>query len=301
MSSSTTITFLSGEILPKTRATVDYSINYCFLPTKFVDTPEQESKTKFGRVLIGISYTLMSIWNLKEEDLTKVLFEYAKRYIIKKAGEKALGGDSNLDLTTNNTPKKCPYSPQRIKVGFNNPMIVDVPEENPMSSADPGSLPSQIIDLRDSINAIFGERYKGRLLSLPQERHLVELFKNCSDHEKFAYRVASLGGLATSINVKDLEKYSQNEHKPLNILGTFFRSNFPSESNKINRIMNLLTNLNRLRRMYPIHTDRAGGVLEAHSALGIDYPVRNHSEAGYLLLKHYRECLENILFLLKNG
>jgi len=168
-----------------------------------------------------------------------------------------------------------------------------------MSSAEPSALPSQIIDLRDSINAIFGERFKGRLLALPQERHLVELFKQCKDHETFAYRVASMGGLATAMNVKDLKKYTQAGDKPLNILGAFLRANFPED--RINPIMDLLQNFNRLRRMYPVHTDRADGVLEAHRALGLDYPVSDHSEAGYLLLKLYRDCLERIISLLKDG
>ena len=301
MSTSTTITFLKDKFLPTTRTSVDYLIHYCFVPTEFVDTPEQELKTQSGSVLVGISYPLLSVWHLEEEDLKKVLFEYAKRHTIEKAEEKALGGDSNLDLTTYNFPQVCPYNPQRIKIGFNHPLIVDVPEENPMSSAEPSALPSQIIDLRDSINAIFGERFKGRLLALPQERHLVELFKQCKDHETFAYRVASMGGLAAAINVKDLKKYTQDEHnKPLNILGAFLRANnFPED--RVNPIMDLLQNFNRLRRMYPVHTDRADGVLEAHRALGLDYPVSDHSEAGYLLLKFYRDCLERILSLLKDG
>jgi hypothetical protein len=130
MSTSTTITFLRVESLPSTRATVDYLIHYCFVPTKFV-TAEQESKTKNGSVLVSISYALLSNWSLGEEDLKKVLFEYAKRHIIEKAEEKALGRNSNLDLTTYNSPHECPYNPQRIEIELHSSIIVDAPEENP--------------------------------------------------------------------------------------------------------------------------------------------------------------------------
>lgn len=294
-----TITFIQDEKLQTTRAAVEYLFYYIFLPTEFIGTPEQESKTQNGSVLVSISYTLLSIWELEGENLRKVLFEYAKRHIIKKAEENALGGDSNLDLTSNVYPRECPYNPQRIVIEFNHPINIAVPEENPMSSAENSALPSQIIDLRDNINAIFGEKFKGRLLTLPQERHLVELFKQCKDHESFAYRVASIGGLATAINVKDLKQYTTDGNNPLNVLGAFLRANFHED--QVNPIMDILQKFNWLRRMYPIHSDRAPGVIEAHKELGIEYPVSDYSKAWNSLLNRYRDCLECIISLLKES
>ena len=106
-------------------------------------------------------------------------------------------------------------------------------------------------------------------MPLPQERHLVELFKTCEGNEEFAYRVASLGGLSTSIDPKAIktmlkksksetkepnEKISkhQGELKSLDLLGEFFRDRYSID--KTNEVMDVFQNFNKLRRMYPIHT-----------------------------------------------
>lgn len=295
--STFTITFLKDEFLPVTRHGRDYQIYYSFVLTKYVDEPEQEYYTKHGRIHIGISSTLIKVWDCQGEDVRKILFEHAKRYVKQKAEEKTLGVDSGIELTTYNSPSICPYNPARIKLLFNTSFEIEVPEENPMTAAEPSALPSQIIDLRDSINALFGEKHKGRLLSLPQERHLVELFKQCKDHETFAYRVASLGGLATAFYVEDFKNQVPNESGTLGIVGAFLRKHY-AES-QVNPIMESLAKFNQLRRMYPIHSDRTDGVLNAHRFFGLEYPVRDHTKAGLTLLEHYRVCLEHVLALLK--
>ena len=222
-------------------------------------------------------------------------FEYAKRHINARAVEKTLGGKSEIQLTTYSAPNQCPFDPDLINIDLKNPMQVNIPSENPIAKSEPASLASQIIDLRDSINAIFGEVAGGCILALPQERHLVELFKDCNDHEAFAYRVASIGGLATAINSSDLKKYVKfelQEPKPLDVLGAFLRNNHFSED-KVNTIMDTLKNFNNLRRMYPVHTDRADGVLSAHRFFKLEYPVKDHA----LLLELF--CLQHIETLLR--
>jgi hypothetical protein len=298
MMSSYTVTFIRDEFLPATRMAVDYQIYYSYVPTEFVNQPEQEFHTKYAGLHIGITSTLIRVWGINDRgDERKILFEHAKRYLKQKAEEKTLGVDSGIELTTYNSPEVCPFNPERIKLLFDTPFELEVPEENAMTITEPSAIPSQIIDLRDSINALFGEKHKGRLLSLPQERHLVELFKQCKDHESFAYRVASLGGLATAFNVDYLRKHVLNEKQTLGILGTFLREHYSDA--QVNPIMDTLSNFNRLRRMYPIHSDRTDGVLEAHRFFGLDYPVRDHGKAGQVLLEGYRDCLGQILALFK--
>lgn len=296
--SSYTITFLKDEFLPVTRMGLDYQIYYNYVLTKYVDEPEQEHQTKQAGLHIGISSSLIAIWGYNGEDLRKILYEHAKRYLRQKAEEKTIGVDSGIELTTYNSPNTCPFNPARINLLFNTPFEIEVPEENPMTAAEPSALASQIIDLRDGINALYGEKHKGRLLSLPQERHLVELFKQCKDHETFAYRVASLGGLATAFDVAGMKKHVPDEKKPLDTVGAFFRKHY--SASEVNPIMDSLANFNRLRRMYPIHSDRTDGVLDAHKFFSLEYPVRDHAKAGLTLLEHYRDCLERILALLKD-
>jgi len=314
VSEAITVTFTRDEWLPVIRDGRDYLLHYTYVPSQLIGAPEEAAETKGGRVLVGISRTLMSIWRIEGEELRKILFEYGKRHVRAKAAEGSLGGQSELQLTTANAPNRRPYDPNRIALQFGAPIQFPFPKENPIAAAEVASLPSQIIDLRDSINAIFGEKFGGRLLALPQERHIVELFKECRDHEDFAYRVASIGGLATAISPADLKRHipkdpraetktrnaakeKPSEQKPLDLLGAFLRANIPTK--KVDPIMDALKNFNNLRRMYPVHTDRAEGVLPAHRFFGLDYPVRDHTAAGRRLLEAYRDILDKMLGLLK--
>ncbi len=300
MSSSVTVTFTQDQWLPVTRDGLDYQVHYSYVSSDLVREPEDETETKSGTVLVGISRTLSSVWNLGGEALQKVLFEYAKRHVKAKAEEGSLGGHSELQLTTASAPRACPFNPARIKIELNKPLQFEMPISNPVAAAQPTALPSEIVDLRDAINAIFGENFGGHLLTLPQERHIVELFKECKEHEDFAYRVASIGGLAASISSQDLRQYLTqvpNQEKPLNFLGNFLRARYPGD--RVNPIMDALKNFNNLRRMYPVHTDRAGGVLSAHRFFNLDYPVRDYRTAWRRLLEVYRDALEKLLALLK--
>jgi hypothetical protein len=94
MSSSVTVTFTQGQWLPVTRDGLDYQVHYSYVSSDLVGQPEEEATTKSGTVLVGISRTLSSVWNLTGEDLQRVLFEYAKRHIAAKAEEGSLGGQS---------------------------------------------------------------------------------------------------------------------------------------------------------------------------------------------------------------
>jgi len=315
MKDSVGITFTQYQLLPRTRDGYDYQLDYSYVPSDLVGQPEEASETRDGTVVVGVSGTLATCWRLGREDLKKVLFEYAKRHIRAKAEEGSLGGRSEIQLTTANAAKRCPFDPARVQLEIGTPVHFEMPKRNPVAAAESASLPSQIIDLRDSINAIFGETYRGRLLALPQERHIVELFKECKDHESFACRVASIGGLATAINPDDIRRHvpsrsasrkPEEKEKPpdsskqetnFDLLGRFLRARYPE--NQVSPIMEALKNFNHLRRMYPVHTDRAGGVLSAHRFFNLDYPVQDHAAAGRRLLEAYRNMLANLLALLK--
>ncbi|MBL7177419.1 MAG: hypothetical protein ISS66_16470 [Desulfobacteraceae bacterium] len=308
MNREITVRFLNDEWLPVTRDGSDYLLRYSFVDSDLLDKPEEESQTQDGYIIVGISGTLTSMWGLSRDDLRKVLFEYGKRHIGDMISEVSMGARTELQLTTANSPKKCPFDPKRIDIAFNTSLSFAGPLENPVASADPSSLAFQIVGLRDAINAIFGEKFEGRLLTLPQERHLVELFKSCTSREEFTHRVASLGGLATAIDAAPLKRLSprskteEKEPTPkkrnsLDLLGAFLRRHY--DENEANTVMDNLQGYNRLRRIYPIHTDRAGGVLAAHQFFNIDYPVSNYQMAWGDLLKEYRRTLELLLQLLK--
>jgi hypothetical protein len=316
MGESVTVTLTGDRVLPDTRDGIDYELYYNFVATRLAGEPDEAQRTGRGSVSVGISRTLSSMWDLRGEALRRVLYEYAKRHVEAKAEEDALGGSSEIQLTSGTAPESCPFDPARVRLVFNQPLEFQVPRTNPMAGAEPSALPSQIVDLRDSINAIFGELFSGRLLNLPQERQIVELFRRCDDHQSFAYRVASIGGLATAIEPAALRHQlakgskakaagdskipeAHEVAKPIDLLGSFLRSRYPGT--EVDSIMGAIKNLNNLRQMYPIHTDRAGGVLPAHRFFGIAYPVKDHAEAGKKLLQAYRDTLERLLALLKSS
>ncbi len=304
MSRSITVQFTNVRRLPTTRDG-DFLFRYSYVNSELVGEPDEASNTQEGEVLIGISRSLVTKWKIdNDEDLTKVLFEHVKRHVRAKVDEDSLAGRTEIQLTTVNSPDKCPYDPKRVKPFLGIPFQFAIPSRNPLIYAEPSSLASQIIDLRDSINAIFDDRFHGRLLFLLQERHLLDLFRPCNEREDFVYRVASIGGLATAINSADLKKLIPEDKRKkdlgaLDVLGLFLRDRYDTHPDKVNIIMDTFQNLNRLRRMYPIHIDQATGVLAAYKYFDLDYPVQDYEGARNRLLGHYRDALGVLLTLLK--
>jgi hypothetical protein len=52
--------------------------------------------------------------------------------------------------------------------------------------------------------------------------------------------------------------------------------------------------------MYPVHTDRAKGVLEAYNYFGIEYPTNNFQNTWEILLQNYHKLLSNLLNIIRD-
>jgi hypothetical protein len=298
---SKTVRFSNPEWLPVvTGLRKEYAVEYSIVDTRFVGEPDEASLTKTGRIVVGISSTLESKWGLDTETLERVLFEYAKRHIKGKVFDNTLSTYEEIQLTSLNAPDECPFDPTLIEMSFGSEYTFPVSDRSVAERAAPPTLAAQIIDLRDNVNALFGDRFKGRLLGLPQERSLLELFHECDSQEEFTYRLVALCGLAISIDTNYIRKQieASDDQKSLDVLGEFLRKYFSDK--KANQIMGRLQNFNRLRRMYPVHTDRARGVMEAHKFFDLDYPVRDYQAAWIKLLEAYSHTLELLMKLLKS-
>lgn len=105
--------------LPTTRAGVDYQLHYSYRPTSRVGQAEEPAETLDGIVKVGISDVLCLAWQIKGDDLKKVLYQYARQHIIKLALEGRLGGDSTFELKSDTAPKQCPFDSSRIQMEFN--------------------------------------------------------------------------------------------------------------------------------------------------------------------------------------
>jgi len=249
---------------------------YSIVDTDLVRGHQEAAHTVQGEIVVGISRTLETSWGLEPESVNRVLLGYAGQFVRDKLLNGTLSKREEIQLSTYNTPGHPPFDPKTIHLPFDVPYqaqsaITDLTENRPKEA-----LASEIIDLRDSINALSGEKFGGRILGLPQERSLSELSRTCNSTEEFAYRVASLAGLATSIETSYIkaEVGSVENKGPLDLLGEFLRSRSPTQDTSL--IMDTLQNLNRLRRMYPVHTDRASGVMGSFAFFGLEYPVQDY-------------------------
>jgi hypothetical protein len=278
----------------------EYALEYSIVDTDSGEPEDPHSKTR--EVVIGISSTLKGIWGLDAENLQKVLFEFAKRHIKDKVWDNTLSAYEEIQLTSRNAPSQCPFDPMKIEMTLESDFVFPVTDQG-LFERNTSSLAAQIIESRDNINVLFGERFKGKLLNLPQERNLLQLFRNCDTQEDFTYRAVSLCELAKSIETEHIKNLVQppKGSGSLDTLGTFLRDgeHFPNQkTNKINQIMSSLQKLNHLRRGFPVHAD-SSEVIRALKFFGVEYPILDYQTAWIKLLKAYSETLQHLLNLLK--
>jgi hypothetical protein len=296
------VTFLNYEQLPITRDGLDFGIDFAVVDSDLRDAPEEKAATKDGRLVIGISRTLQSIWGLEPALMNKVLLEFAKRHIATKIQDGTLSEHEELQLTTANTPSPCPFDPNRISVEIGRPMEFPMEKKNPVQAANPLAVAARIVDARDNVNAIFHDKYGEDLLTLHQERALLELFRSCQTQEEFGYRVSALAGLAGAVNAKALAPLLEGKPEKLGQIQTLRKYLARAcDDAAAGKVCDPLSHLNRLRQMYPIHTDDAKGIMEAHRFFGLDYPIRDWSDAWGTLLEAYAQALESLLRAIKKS
>lgn len=304
MSHSITIKFFDGGWLPHFGDRYEYHFMFDFVDTGLVRTPEEKSQFQSGNIMIGVTGTLASCWgfhreDFQEEDLKKVLYELTKRHVKNKIEKGSVEQFEELQLNTANTETQCPYDPNSITLDFDEPIIVITEEVTPHIYSGPEVYAERIISLRDNINALCKEKLGNRLLNLPQERAIIELIKTCSSHEEFSHRVSSLAGLASSLNIdliRTILKNTDQSLKSIALLERFFKKHCGLQDS--DKIIEPLKNLNRLRQGYPVHTNHAGGVVEAHTFFGLNYPIEDWEGSWQILIEHYMKFLERLLSII---
>lgn len=98
-------------------------ISYKFLfsriqNNKKVQPDEKVALTQY-KVVVNCSRTLSAVWNLKEENLLKVLYCFARDELSKKVDDGFSEREITIDLHTGNSSQDCPYDPAQIE--FPNP------------------------------------------------------------------------------------------------------------------------------------------------------------------------------------
>ena len=291
------INFTDSDWEPKTgdsdSLTLSYNINN---PSEISGIGISE-----GEVTVNISRSLQVHWKLDRADLEKVLGNYAKDHVISKAEDRSLTDTEEIQLTTYNSTDFPLFDVGSIDIIVPSEQKVYIPSIDFEDNLDSISIAGKIVDLRDSINALFGELCDNKLLSLTQERALFDLTKSCTTIEVFSHRVASLCSLVISIDKNAFSKVPgfSSEGGSIDRMGDYLRKFYPGAITE--SIMENLSKYNHLRRMYPIHSDRAKGVLPAFSYFDINYPIDNYQDAWIKLLNSYKDLLSKLLSLFKQG
>lgn len=300
------ITFSRPRMLPITRDGVDIVFPFTLIDKEFIGTPEEENKYSERYIKVGISGTLIACWGLGRnsnediESLAKLLFEYGKRHIIQKIKDSTLSEKEEIDLTTANAPERCPFNPKKTHNPEGAYYDIEMPDRTISQAIDESQFAAAIIDARDNINAIFKDRHKERLLLLTEERCLLEFFRPASSSEEFSYRLASLAGLATNINISLLRQITgitDKNTKSLSLLEAFLQSR--KNNGDVDLCIKILRNINRIRQSYPVHSDQVNGVLDAHRFFDLSYPVKDFKDAWIKVQGKYKKALEIILEILK--
>ena len=65
--------------------------------------------------------------------------------------------------------------------------------------------------------------------------------------------------------------------------------------------MEALSKFNHLRRLYPVHSDRATGVIKALAYFDIEYPIDDYNVAWESIRRKYHEALQRLLTVLRGN
>jgi hypothetical protein len=155
-------------------------INGTFKPLETYKTP------------LTVSGTLQAIWQKSDTQIAATATSSAAHIITDFASSGRLGELKEVNLTTYTAPREPPPA---LRVDT----LIPVPEaptvERPARTIS--FLSEDISAERDQVNALSQDLYGDRLLMLPQERALLDVYKPTRTPEEFRSRVASIATICT--------------------------------------------------------------------------------------------------------
>lgn len=299
------IVFGQPRYFPSSIDGIEFYYPYQIINTQKEKYKIEENESSSFEIKISISGSLaitwgFQIWQPSENysELVRLLLPYGLEEIKKKYKEGTLNKFEEIVLLLSNHPSKRIYNIDELPevAGFEE--IITIAEKEIAEEIQENKLAGEIIQYRDLINAIVYNNHSKRLIELDQERNLLEFFKSAKTNEDFSHRIASLGALIGKLNKKLLIKLTESTDNSLGTIALLELLVKKYDEEKI-IITEILRQINRLRQAYPIHTDKATGVISAHEYFGIDYPVTNYDKAWKILLGKYLFSLKNLFELIK--
>lgn len=248
-------------------------------------------------VTITTSGTLQAVWGLTNSQVADASATAAATIITDVASRGGLGQLEPIQLNTYTASKQPPSVPRAIAG-----TLIPIPDRpKPIPKPERFSILSEdISELRDQINTLSNALIGGRLLELPQERAILDVYKSADTQEAFRHRVQSLAGICVAINKSALGsalgKQSTTEVGSIILLQEYVEKVAGNESAA--KVCNVLKNVNELRKGYPAHGDNTDKFLHAHDFFGQTYPIQDYPTAWDAILGAYLRAMKVLLEVL---
>jgi hypothetical protein len=228
----------------------------------------------------------------KDQSGERLLLQYARDWVTAKIQEGSLQQREERLIMTRDLESMPKYGPEDF-VSVREAVFLVVPPSQPISETIAANhLAPLLIEERDAINALFYDQHGQRLLLLPQERNILDFFKDAASSEEFGIRVMSLGAISREMNkdiLRNLTGITDSTAGSVNLLKAYLSNkNVPTDP-----IIKPLQHFGRIRNGYPAHSDYAD-VVESYRYFGIPYPVENFPGGWQLLLNHYLKVLQEL-------
>lgn len=294
-----TIRFLGGMHLPRQRDAIECVFDFSIIDSSLIGMPEEKTSTEYVTIQTSITGTLHAMWSNQDPslDIMKVLFEFSKRHISEKIKEGTILRKEALWLSTTSQPQSPPFESSKIQMRNGDSFDVEILGVPIMENSSYMQLATNIIETRDYINGVAKEKLGGRVLSLLSERDLLQLFREAKTEEEFVYRMSALKNIAINMN-EELLKNSIPTDKTVTGSINLFENYLKQSSDYDETPIKVLRSINRLRQAYPIHTDAADGVQDAHRFFVLPYPIKNYDQAWRTILVSYSDALKRIFEIL---
>jgi hypothetical protein len=249
------------------------------------------------KTTITTSGTLQSVWGQSDSQVAQSSANAAASIIQGMVSSGQVSDLQPIKLNTFTAPRKPPESPIAVPGA-----LLAIPEEpeTQVKSMKFSLLSEDIAEIRDQINAISNSLLGGRLLELPQERAILDVYKPATSAEEFRSRIQSLAGICVALNKgllgNKLAKESTESTGSITLLESYLGTCATAE--KVSYVCNVLKNVNELRKGFPTHTDNTDKFLAAHDFFNISYPVENFDVAWDTILGAYFRSMKQLLEIL---
>jgi hypothetical protein len=94
-----------------------FGFHVTYVPSEYFGGAEEEQKTEKHRIAVSIHGTTAAIWNLSEEHLVRVLFEFARKFLkdaLSRSAQFATYAVEGPAISTATHRGNCPYNPERL-------------------------------------------------------------------------------------------------------------------------------------------------------------------------------------------